>query len=172
MSIPIYQFAPQQVTPAELAMLMFAAENPALSVSDDDHPRGRRTANQLARKGLIHLSAGRAAGWDPGMWMGTLTVNGWNAMWRANGDRHTPGCGGAWQKDGLCDGCGERRRLDEDAFEEYIEATDSEERAFLTSHGRLFCDEHGYARQRDWTTDKTCRGPNASPTHSTIFTRV
>lgn len=172
MSIPVWQFGPQTVTPAELQLLMDAATDPALSVSDDDHPRSRRTAGQLARKGLVTLSAGASAGWGPGMWMATLTVNGWNAMWRKNGNRHEPGCGGSWQKDGTCVGCGERRRLDENAFEDYIEATTDEERAYLTGHSRLFCDEHGYARQRDWTTDKICRGANPSPTHSPIFIRL
>lgn len=172
MSIPIWQFAPQSVTPAELTLLMHAAAEPTFSISDYDHPRSRRTANRLAAKGLVTLAAGAAAGWEPGMWMATLTVNGWNAMWRANGDRHTPGCGGQWQKDGTCDGCSEKRRLDEPAFEEYLEATDDEERVFLSNRSRLWCDEHGYARESEWTTDKTCRRTDASPAHQLPFVRL
>lgn len=172
MSVPIWQFAPQQVTAAELALLTDAATEGSYSVSDYDHPKSRRTANQLAAKGLVTLSAGREAGWEPGMWMATLTVNGWNAMWRANGDRHLPGCGGNWRKDGTCDGCSEKRRLDETAFEDYLETTDEDEAKFLSTHSRLWCDEHGYARQSEWTTDKTCRRTDSSPSHQRPFIRL
>lgn len=172
MSIPIWQFAPQTATPAGLALLTDAAANSSYSVSDYDHPRSRQTANRLATKGLVILTAGRAAGWEPGMWMAHLTVNGWNTMWRANGDRHDPGCGGEWHPNGTCTGCFEKRRLDEQAFEAYIEATDADERAFLTSHSALFCDEHGYARQSEWSTDKTCRRTDTSPAHQRSFIRL
>lgn len=172
MSIPIWQFAAQDVTKAELALLMDAAADDNYSVSDYDHPRGRRTAGQLARKGLVVLTAGRAAGWEPNMWQATLTVNGWNAMWRANGDRHIVGCGGTWQKDGTCDGCGELRRLDDPAFDDYIDATTPDERAFLTGHTKLWCDEHGYAREREWSTDKTCRRSDGSSRHERPFVRL
>ena len=172
MSTPIWQFAPQKVTAAELDLLMFAANDDNFSVSDYDHPRSRRTAGQLARKGLVTLSAGRAAGWEPDMWQAILTVNGWNAMWRANDNRHIVGCGGTWQKDGTCDGCSELRRLDEPAFAEYLDATDADERAFLTNHTKLWCDEHGFARQSEWTTDKVCRRKDGSSIHQGPFTRL
>lgn len=172
MMVEVWKYAPQSVTAAELALLVDAAADPAFSVSDYDHPRSRRTAGQLARKGLVFLVAGAEAGWERSMWQATLTVNGWNAMWRAHGDRHSDGCGGAWQKDGTCDGCSALRRLDEDAFEDYIEATTEEERKYLQGHSRLFCDEHGYARQRHWTTDKTCRQGQQSPRHEAPFTRL
>lgn len=172
MSIPIWQFAPQQATPAELRLLTAAAGEHTYAVSDYDHPRSRRTADQLANKGLVILDAGRAAGWEPGMWQATLTVNGWNTLWRANGDRHVPGCGGQWLPTGVCEGCRARRRLDEPAFETYIEHASPSERTFLTARASLYCDEHGYARQDEWSTDKTCRRQDGSPRHQRSFIRL
>ena len=66
-STPIWQFAPQQVTPAELALLTDAATSGTFSVSDFDHPRSRRTANlentvvhttlEVDRHEMVHLIA-------------------------------------------------------------------------------------------------------------------
>lgn len=168
---PLYLLPRQSVTPAEAAMLEYAARDGAFAVSDGSHPRQRRTANQLARKGLLTVVAGAEAGWDRGMWQGTITCPGFNALYEARGNRHVDGCGGLWQPDGTCDGCRVLRRLDEEAFEQLL-AANAEEARFLGSRARLWCDEHGYARSADWTTDKTCRRPGGSPVHELGFIRV
>lgn len=167
----LWSLMPQRVTPAEKTLLHDAAMSPDESVSDQTHPHARRAANSLARKRLVRLQVGAEAGWEKDMWVATLTAPGWNALWRANGDRHEPGCGGEWLPEGFCGGCGAHRVLDVVAFDTYVEHADADERAFLTGHGRLWCDEHGFARQAQWSTDKTCRQPG-SPYHERSFHRV
>lgn len=169
--IPIYDLPAVPVSTAELSLLTDAARGEDWSVSNESHPTRRRTARVLARKGLFTLLEGASTGWEPDMWAAALTCPGWNTIWRANGERHVPGCGSDWLPDGSCSGCGIVRRLDAEAFDEYLEATTSVERAFLSQRTRLWCDEHGFARDAQWTTTKTC-GQAGSPYHERNFFRV
>jgi hypothetical protein len=161
---------PVEVTVAELRILADAAADPVQCVSDMTHKTRLRTVRVLARNGLLLLLQGAEAGWDADMWAAPLTCPGWNALWRAHGDRHVDGCGGLFTAAGFCDGCGALRRLDAAAFDAYLVEADNEERAFLTNRAQLWCDEHGFARQEQWTTDKTCRLPG-SPYHEAGFIR-
>jgi hypothetical protein len=153
-------------------MLMDAAESPDRSVSDATHKTRRRTANALARKGLLTVMSGPETGWEPDMWAGVITAPGWNAVYRAHDDRHTPGCGGQWKPDGTCTGCRQLRQLDIEAWDVFLEATGDDERKFLEHRARLWCNEHGFARMADWTTDKTCRREGASPYHEQGYIRA
>lgn len=166
-----WAIATPRLTPSEAALLAGAAAERESSVSDLSHPTRRRTARGLASKGAVILQEGETAGWEPQMWVATITCVGWNALWEHHGGRHEPGCGGRWLPTGVCERCGAKRRLDAAAFDTYLLSADHEERAFLTSRTRLWCDEHGFARASEWTTDKTCRLAG-SPYHERAFIRV
>ncbi|SDH42526.1 hypothetical protein [Microbacterium sp. 77mftsu3.1] len=171
MSHELSSLLPQRVTPGELELLTYAAFSPDEAVADDTHSHAVRAARSLARKGLVKLLAGAAAGWEPGVWMATLTCPGWNALWRANGDKHEPGCGMSWLPEGICGGCGAERPLDAAAWDAYALTLPDAERARAATGSKLWCDEHGYIRPENWTTDKTCRQAG-SPRHERILTRV
>lgn len=156
------------LTPAEVVILREAMRDVDLSVSNETHKTRRATVNRLARRGLVKLFAGASAGWEPDMWAATPTAAGKASLWLALGGHI---CGATWSSLGVCTGCGAKRELDYDAFEEYIANTTEEERTFLTSRGRLYCDEHGFARQEHWTTAKTCP-LSGSPYHDRGYFRL
>lgn len=169
----LYMLTRQSVTEADLRVLVAAATSPDLGVYGDGRSRERRRVRDLSRQGLFVWLDAHASGWDPGMWGAVLTCPGFNAMWQAKGDRHSPGCGAPWNPDGSCSGCGSLRRLDAEAWDDYVSTLDSEERGGIIGRTRLWCDEHGFLRpSSQWTTDKTCRVSPSSAMHEVITTRI
>jgi len=158
--------APQDITGAEARWLTRAVDSDS-AMYGDGRSAARDHARRLASRGLVTWLDWREAGWEPGMWGATVTCPGFNALWRHNGDRHTPGCGGRWLADGTCDGCATLRRLDLDAWETFRLATAED-----VDRSALWCDEHGYLRRSQWRTTKTCGLSGGSSQHDGGLQRV
>ncbi|WP_241473887.1 hypothetical protein [Mycolicibacterium neoaurum] len=63
------------------------------------------------------------------------------------------------------------RRLDQLAYDRYMEVLAAESRAAELRTSALWCAEHGFIRRADVTTDKTCRF-RGSPVHDGGLDRV
>ena len=157
---------------ADFAALMAIARSGDLMIagSSTRTVMARRAAD-LGRRGLARYVSGAEGGWSVGLWAAYPTCNGFNAMWRHAGDTHVDGCGSVWNADGSCSGCREVRRLDLLACEQYIQTLPAEARDVELRTAALWCAEHGFIRQPDVTTGKTCRFPG-SPVHDGGLDRV
>lgn len=160
-----------EVTQRQRNALAAAADSHDLALYSDSQGATRSLVKGLADLGAFRWIDHRQGGWERGMWGAVLTCVGFNALWQADGDRHSDGCDSAWLPDGICSGCNTLRRLDLTAWQDYIAAgglTESERR-----RSALWCDEHGYLRpDRQWRTDKTCHVTPASSEHETNTIRV
>ena len=130
-----------------------------------------RRCRRLAQKGLAQYLASAQGGWPAGMWAAYPTCNGLNAMWRHAGDTHVGDCGARWRPDGTCSMCNAKRLLDLPAYERYLAALPGPDREIALSVSALWCNEHGYLRRPDITTQKLCRF-SGSPLHTGLVSRV
>ncbi len=158
-----------EIDDSECAVLVMIANSPNQMIGGTS-PRDALAgcARQLARRGLVRYFNSRDGGWPAGMWAAYPTCNGHNAMWRHARDTHVDGCRARWNRDGSCSGCGAARLLDLAAYEAYLSALSSEERAKELSTSALWCLEHGYLRRADVTTKKMCRLPGSSIHHGML----
>lgn len=161
-----------EIDAADFEILQQIAQSPHRMIgSTSDRTPVARRARDLARRGLAQYISGARGGWSPGTWGAYPTCNGFNAMWRHAGDTHVDGCGSPWSSTGICTGCRTRRLLDLPAYEQYLKALPEDARHNETRTSALWCIEHGYIRQADATTQKTCPR-TGSPLHDGGLNRV
>ena len=166
-----YRLARQSVNVAEARWLHAAVQSGGVAYGDGPGA-ARRHALALHDRLLVRYLAAQESGWALGMWGAVVLATGYNALWQARGDTHTPGCGSPWAPDGTCTGCRVLRRLDVDAYTQFRDITgDRDPVTGQAGQSVLWCDEHGYLRRTQWTTDKTCRA-SGSPLHEVNMMRL
>lgn len=169
LGLGLYSLSRQSVTAAEAKVLLAAATSRDFTVYGARRTAAKTHAQNLTGRGLMNYFSGPSVGWVSNMWAASLTCPGFNALWTFHGERHVDGCGATWEQSGVCSGCRTLRRLDADAFDDFLTYGDPDDRDRNAT--RLWCDEHGFLRSSQWKTDKTCRLPG-TPEHALNTIRV